>query len=258
MRRRTGFGLTAVFAALVLTACGQARVSVTVELEDEDGDGTALLDDVAVRLLPYDRDFIFDSLTAAAPTPEPEIPPELLAAQEEIAQAQQDWRDAEDRWNFLRDTLKKLTDELAELNPSMRTYRTIHDEWERWDGQYRQVDRRKGSLFERFDSLQRETNSQMEGVRIVQRDWADQAFRDVDLVIAARIDETGLEEAADTTGAEGPGVARFEVPPGEYWVYARHELPNQEFYWNVPVTVERGEPVAVRLGRDNADTRPIF
>ena len=256
MRRRTGFGLTAIIAPLVLTACGSARVTVVVQLDDEEGGEPILLDDVVVRLLPYDRDFIFDSLTEAADTPEPEIPPELLAAQEEIAAAQQEWRDAEDRWNFLRDTLKILFDELAELNPRMRSYKAIHDEWERWDREYQQVDRRKGSLFQRFDTLQQETNAQMESVRIVQQDWADQAFRDVGLVIAARIEETGLEEAADTTGADGAGS--FEVPAGEYWVYARHELPNHEFYWNVPVTVTRGDPAEVRLTGENAEKRPIF
>ena len=258
MRRRTGFGLAGIFATLVLTACGPARVSVVVELDDDDGGEPTLLDDVIVRLLPYNRDHIFDSLTTAASTPEPEIPPELLAAQAEIADAQQEWRNAEDRWSFLRDTLTKLNDELAELNPRMSRYKTIHDEWERWDREYQQVERGKASLFTRFDSLQRATNAEMEGIRIVQQDWADQAFQDVPLVIGARIEETGLEEVADTTGSDSAGVALFNVPPGEYWVYARHELPNHEFYWNVPVTVARGDPIVVRLTRENAEVRPIF
>ena len=258
MRRRTWFGSTAVLATLALAACGSARVTVTVELDDEDGGAPALLDDVVVRLLPYDRDAIFDSLTSVAAVPEPEVPPELVAAQAEIAAAQQEWRDAEDRWNFLRDTLKGLTEELADLNPRMTLYKTIHDEWERWDRELQRVERRKESLFETFTSLQEATNEQIKGVRIVQRDWADQAFKDVGLVIDARIEETGLEEVADTTGSDGDGVAVFDVPAGEYWVYARHELPNHEFYWNVRVTAGRGEPVVVRLSSENAELRPIF
>lgn len=257
MRRRTAFGLTAILATLVLTACGPAQVTVVVKLDGEDGEPN-LLDAVVVRLLPYDRDHIFDSLTAVAATPEPEIPPELLAAQEEIAEAQQAWRDAEDQWNFLRDTLNKLNEELADLNPRMGRYKTIHDEWERWNRDYQRVERTQESLFKRFDSLQQETNAEMEGIRIVRQDWADQAFEDVGLVIAAIVEETGLEENVDTTGVTTPGAAVFEVPPGEYWVYARHELPNHEFYWNIRVTATRGEPMVLELTPDNAELRPIF
>lgn len=257
MRRRTVFGLTAIFATLVLAACGPARVTIIVKLDDEVGEPT-LVDAVVVRLLPYDRDFIFDSLTSAAESPEPEIPAELVAAQEEIAEAQQAWRDADDRWNFLRDTLTNLNDELADLNPRMARYKAIHDEWERWNRDYQQVERRQESLFARFDSLQRATNTAMDSIRIIRQDWADRAFEDVGLVIAARVEETGLEENADTTGVDAAGAAVFEVSPGEYWVFARYELPNHEYYWNLPVTVLRGDPTVVELTPDNARLRPIF
>ena len=258
MRRRTGIGLAGIFAALVLTACGPARVSVIVELDDEDGGEGTLLNDVVVRLLPYDRDFIFDSMTAATSTPEPEIPAELQAAQDEIAQAQQDWRDAETSWIDLRDQVKVLSDELGTLHRGMDIYKAKYDQWERADGELQQVDRRKGSLFERFDSLQKAAIDQTDSVKIVRANWADQAFEDVGLVINARIEETGLEEATDTTGADAEGVAAFEVPPGEYWVFARYELPYNELYWNVPVTVTRSDPIEVRLTRENARLRPIF
>ena len=261
MRRRTGFGLAGIFAALVLTACGPARVSVIVELDDEDGGQATLLNDVVVRLLPYDRDFVFDSLTAASPTPEPGMPAELLTARDEITRAQQEWRDADVRWGVARDTMKKLSDELAKLNPGMDLYKELFAEFELWERQQGQLDRTKGSLFETFDSLDNANRNQMDSFKIVHADWAEQAFEDVGLVIEARIEKIGLEEAADTTGV-GPesveGVALFEVPPGEYWVYARHELPYDELYWNVPLTVTRGDPVVLRLTRANAQLRPIF
>ena len=258
MRRRIGLGLAGIFATLVLAACGPARVTVVVELEDEDGGGTLLLDDVVVRLLPYDRDFIFDSLTRTAATPEPVIPADLVAAQEEIVQAQQEWRDAEDLWNTARDTMKKLNEELAGLNRAMNLYKEIFAEFERWERQERRVQGSVDALFARFTELQRAVVDQMDSVKMVRRLWADQAFKDVDLVIDARLEESGLEEAADTTGAESEGVAFFRVPPGEYWVYARHELPNDELYWNIPVTVTRGDPIVVRLTPGNAQVREVF
>lgn len=258
MRRRSGFGWTAILAALALTACGPTRVTVVVELENEDGGEPTLLDDVMVRLLPYDRDHIFDSLTAEADVPEPGIPAELLAAQEEIARAQQEWRDATDRMNIVRDTMRKLNEELAQLNPAMNIYREIFAEFERWERQEASSRGAVGALFNRFDSLQKATIQQMDSVSNEREAWADLAFMDVGVVIDARIEETGLEDAADTTGVEGPGVAVFDVPPGEYWVYTRYELPYNELYWNVPVTVARGEPVLVRLSRENAELRPIL
>lgn len=258
MRRRTGLDLAGIFAILVLTACGPARVTVTVELEEHEGGGTTLVDDVEVRLLPYDRDLIFDSLTAAAATPEPEIPADLLAAQVEIVQAQQEWRDAEDLWNTARDTMKKLNEELAGLNRAMNLYKEIFAEYERWERQERQVKGSVETLFQRFTDLGAAARDRMDSVKMVRRIWADQAFEDVGLAIDARIEETGLEEVADTTGVDAEGVARLEVPPGEYWVYARYELPNDELYWNIPVSVIRGDPIVVRLTRENAEVRAIF
>ena len=258
MRRRSGIGWTAILATLALTACSPARVTVIVELENEEGGEPTPVDDIVVRLLPYDRDHIFDSLTAEADVPEPEIPAELLAAQEEIAQAQQEWRDATDRMNMVRDTMRRLNEELAQLNTAMNIYAQIYAEFERWERQEANTRGRVGALFDRFDSLQKATIQQMDSVSNEREAWADLAFVDVGDVIDARIEETGLEDVADTTGVKGEGVAVFDVPPGEYWVYARYELPYNELYWNVPVTVTRGEPIPVRLTRENAELRPIL
>ena len=52
------------------------------------------------------------------------------------------------------------------------------------------------------------------------------------------------------------GVAEFEAAAGDYWVTARYELPYTELYWNISMSVVRGEPLQVRLMRDNASSRP--
>ena len=43
---------------------------------------------------------------------------------------------------------------------------------------------------------------------------------------------------------------------GNWWVHARQELPYSELYWNVPISVETGDPLQVRLTRENAQVRP--
>jgi hypothetical protein len=52
-------------------------------------------------------------------------------------------------------------------------------------------------------------------------------------------------------------VARggLNVKPGAYWVYARYETAYTELYWNLPIVVEGGEPLTVKLNRSNADER---
>ena len=255
MRSNTGLGLLALFATMTITACRPGEATIVVAL-GEDGAGNPV-EDVEIRLLPYDRDQIFDSLTNAATTPEPEIPADLLAAQAEIADAQQAWRDTEARWNTLRDTLQKLNTTLEGLNPGMTAYRAIFNEWQDLEAQYNRAERQNETLFDNFTELQQAAIGRMDSMQIVQADWADQAFEEVDYIIAAKVELSGLEPLADTTDANG--IARFdEVAPGAYWVYARHELPYNELYWNVPILVTREEPFVLRLSEDNADARPIF
>ena len=38
-------------------------------------------------------------------------------------------------------------------------------------------------------------------------------------------------------------------------MYARYELAYTELYWNVLITVESGDPMQVRLTRENAQER---
>ena len=258
-RSSTGTGLAAILATTILAACGPGEATIVVALGDETSEDANALDGVEVRLLPYDRDQIFDSLTAvaaAAGMPEPEVPPDLLAAQEEIAQAQQEWRDTETRWNVLRDSLQTLNNAMEGLNRAQRAYMELYNQYQDLEGDYNRAEQQLGRLFDNFTSLQQAAIGRMDSINIVQADWADQAFEDVGLIIAAKMELTGLEEHADTTGVEG--VAAFEAAPGQYWVYARHELPYNELYWNIPIAITREEPVVLRLNRDNAVVRQIF
>ena len=247
-------GLTAALAAIALTACGPVEVTIVAELGE--GAEAQPLNAVMVELLPFDRDQVFDSLATAAPRPEPQIPPELLAAQEEIAQARNAWRDAETDWAVLRDTLQKLETALEGLNVRERRYQDLFLVWEGLEPDYQAADRAMTSRFEEFTALQDAAIDQMDSWNFVMDDWAQEAFADVDLVFEARMDASGLDIVTDTT--EAAGDARLQVAPGNYWVHARYELPTEELYWNVPITVVRGEPLVVRLTRENAESRPIF
>lgn len=255
MKRRVfGTGLTAAIAALALTACGPTVVTIIADLGE--GADSQPLAAVQVELLPFDRDQVFDSLEAAASRPEPEIPPELVAAQAEIAQARTEWRDSENRWAILRDTLQQLTEELEELDPGMRLYNTLFLQWEDFNLEYEDAERNKDVAFERFTDLQGAVIGRMDSINFLRDDWAAEAFAEVDVVFSGKVDMSGLDVVTDTT--ETGGYVQVSVAPGDYWVHARYELPTEELYWNVPITVVRGEPLEVRLTRANAESRPIY
>ena len=255
---RHGISAGLALTALLLSACGPAEVVVTAEIQVEDpltGEATArTLSDLEIRLVPYDRNAVFDSLTRVASTPEPPIPDQVLLAQEEIAEAQLTWREAENRWNTLRDTLQRLNTALNQYSRGEQRYITLFNEWQNLDGALGGVERQMEREFERFDSLSKANIQATEAARIERDNWADDAFAEVGLVFAAKEDGSGLEQVADTTNAAG--VATFEARPGPYWVYARYEEPYTELYWNVPLEVARGEPIQFRLTRENADVRP--
>lgn len=246
-----------VAASLAVAACGPAELVVTAEVDVEDPNtGETVnrpISDLEIQLLPFDRDAVFDSLATAFGTPEPAIPQDLLDAREEIAAAQQRWRQLENRWNTLRDTLQKITEAMEPLSRGEAEYRLLFNEYGDFEGEYAQVERQMEAAFEEFDTLQKANLEYAQQIRIQQENWADEAFAAVNDVWAEKVRASGLQPAADTTNASG--VARFEVPAGDYWVHGRLEEVYDELYWNVPVTVTKGEPVQVILTRENAEIR---
>ena len=251
-----GPGLAAAISMVALTACGSAEVVIIAALGDGADPDASPLDALEVQLLPYDRDQIFDSLATVAARPEPEIPADLLAAQEEITQARREWRGSDTRWGIVRDSMNLLTEELEGLEPDMRTYQDLFDRWEDLEIELAQVERDRQRLFEVFTGLQEAAIGRMDSIRFERDTWAEDAFADIGEAFAVRIEDSGLNMAVDTTDVTG-GV-RIEVSPGDYWVYARYELVSEELYWNLPITVARGEPLVVRLSRENAEVRPVF
>jgi len=245
---------------LAAAACGPGEVVVTMEIEapNPEGEGTVTrtLSDIEVQLLPYDRDQVFDSMTTAFGTPEPEIPAELIEARAAVQAAQEEWDAAQRRWNVLRDTLQTITGAMEQFSRGEARYVALFREFQEFEAELGRVERQMNASFERFDELQRGTIRASDSVRILQDNWADEAFAGVGEVFLAKQRLSGLDVAVDTTDASGVARGNLQVKPGQYWVHARYELPYTELYWNVPITVERGEPLVVELTRANAQERP--
>lgn len=257
MRKSLPFAMSLLLAA---AACGPGQVVVTMEIQTDNPDGggsTQLaLSDIEVQLLPFDRDAIFDSLTQAYPEPEPEVPEALTEARADVQQAQAEYDAAQRRWSTIRDTLQKLSSSMEQYNRGEAQYLVLFREFQDFDSQLSGAERAMNSAFDTFDSLQQGTIHESDSIRILQDNWADEAFADVGEIFREKQAASGLDVAVDTTNANG--VAQLEARPGDYWLYARYRQTYTELYWNVPVTVTRGDPVEVRLDRSNAQERPVL
>lgn len=255
---RRGTTLLAALGALAVAACGpaQAVVLAEIDLENPEGEGTVTrpIGDLPVTFLPFDRDAVFDSLTAAAASPEPEIPQDLLEAQARVAALQTEWREADTEWGVGRDRLQEINRELQGMSRGSPQYRLLFAEFQEQEGIVSRSERVKDDAFARFTALQDSIIGRAAEVRVMRDNWADEAYADYAEIQLARVRESGRQVLADTTDASG--VAQVAVPPGEWWVYARYDLPYQELYWNLRVQVERGDPVEIRLNRANAQLRP--
>jgi hypothetical protein len=250
--------LLALLGTAFISACGPTQVVVTAEIAaagpTQAGEPRAL-SDLEIRLFPYDRDALFDSLTATASTPEPAIPDSVLDAQNQVAAAQQAWRDTEARWNVLRDTLQTLTEELDQLSRTQGQYRILFQDFQELDDEYARIEGQRDTAFGEFTTLQAASMAAAEETRQLRERWADEAFAEVDAVMALKERASGLSTLYDTTDASGVADG-FEAKAGDYWVTARYELPYTELYWNVLITVVGGEPAQIRLTRENATARP--
>jgi hypothetical protein len=246
---------------LFVAACGPGQIAVTSEIEvpDPETEGamvTRPIADLEVQVIPFNRDLVFDSLTAAFPTPEPEIPEDLLAAQREIAAAQAEWRAAETVWNNGRDRLQRIRDEMDTLNRAEARYVVLFNEFSDVEAEVGRAERRKDQAFRQFTDLQEGYIQRRDSMRIVRLQWADEAFAGANDVFITKLRELGEDILVDTTDAQG--YALIDVPPGQWWVYAYYEQAYSELYWNLPITVERGDPMPVRLNPETAEERPVL
>jgi hypothetical protein len=256
MRRNLPLALSLLLAT---AACGPAEVVVTMELDlpNLDGEGTSAraLPDIEVQLIPFDRDVVFGEMATLYGTPEPEIPQELLERRSQVQTAQAKWDEANRRWATIRDTLQQLNKAMEGYSRGEAAYVALFREWQDWDSEYGAAETEVEQTFDDFDSLQQGTIRASDSVRIIQEQWGDEAFADIGTVFATKQSVTGLDWVVDTTDASGVARGGLNVKPGAYWVYARYETAYTELYWNLPIVVEGGEPLTVKLNRSNADER---
>lgn len=254
--RRLVLILAAAVAAAATTACGGGEVTVMAQLEGSET-GTQETDTVAlgslpVRLIPFDRDAVFDSLSQAYPEPEPQIPDSILDLQDRVIELQREYQTANNEWLTLRDSLRTLSDRLQAMDQGSGEYFALFQDFGDLEGRVNRLETQANTAFEEFETLQTRLSQQSQEIEAARRNWADEAFLNVDSIFDARLEELDREIHYDTTNAQGV-VGPIPVPSGQWWVNARYDRPFDELYWNVPIDVD-GE-TQVRLTEENAEVR---
>jgi hypothetical protein len=242
-------GLVLVSAAL-LVGCGS---DVTVQVFNEapqDGEATAAAD-LPVVFLPFDRDSVFEVMTAAASAPEPEVPQDLIDTFRQIAALQEEWRLKDGEWAEARDRLQTLSAELQSMDRRSRDYMQRYEEFNNLDSRVSQLDREKQAAFDAFDSLQRSAVARADSIRIAIQAWEEEAFAGYDDAVTEILQSTGKEIYEDTTNADG--VVRRSLSGGDWWVHTRIQIPRGEFYWNLRIDPSAGD--TIRLDTSNAEDR---
>ncbi|CAN5792237.1 hypothetical protein BH23GEM10_BH23GEM10_13260 [soil metagenome] len=244
---------TAIVGTTLLTACGSGEIIVQAQAE-QDG-SVDPVGNLQVRALPYDRDAVFDSLAAAHSEPEPQIPADLMALQDSIAQANRAWTSATARWNIARDSAAKMSQRLQGMSRASGEYVVLFRQTNTLFDEEAAQKRTMDSAFSRFESLQSRFTNRAQEAQTAMDQWADIAYTDFDRVTSARMAESGLAEVVDTTNANGVVRITGLKKGRQYWVHARYELAFEELYWNIPVT-PGDEPVQIELNRATAQVRP--
>jgi len=241
------------------TACGPGQVVVVAEVErlnPETGErALAPVANVQIQLVPFNRDAIFDSLTRAAASPEPTLPENVRILRDSASLARTQWTEAESQWNAMLDRQRTISEEIAQYNPNEPRYRELHQQFLDAEAAYARAGRAKDDAFARFTRLNDQSFGDVEQFKVTLAIWEEEAFADWGTVVAARTAASKRDIVFDTTDATGR--AQLTAKKGDWWVHGRYMAGTEELYWNVPTTIG-GEPVQVRLTRENADIRPIY
>jgi hypothetical protein len=128
---------------VTLTACSRStQLAVQAVAEGTDGEEMARNQQV-IRLLPYDRDSLFEVLATTASDPEPQPPRDLIDLRDSVAVAQEEWTTAEAAWNDMRSQMQQLSERMENMDRASNEYAQAYRRFDDLDRQVRRLDRDK-------------------------------------------------------------------------------------------------------------------
>jgi hypothetical protein len=238
-----------------LTACSRSTQLAVRAVSEGAGGEEVSRERQVIRLIPYDRDSIFEALSEAATDPEPQPPEDLMVLRDSVSNAQTRWTQAEGAWNDMRSQMLQLSERMENMDRASTEYAQAYRRFDDLDAQVRRLDRDKQQYFDRFTELQGQYRARADSFNAVVQAWGNAAFDPYTEIVDSLLEAMGREELEDTTDADG--WVLFSAPRGDWWVHTRASLVFEELYWNVLYQSAGGADTLV-LNNANADVRPIF
>jgi hypothetical protein len=219
-----------------LAGCERPRdVAVRVSIPGPDSVETPVTG-VGLVALPYDRDSVLAALEAAAPSPRPDT-----TALDSLFGAFRvpfvTYTGTLQRTERLRDSLDRMRARLDSLPRDTPEYRERYAGFSRLNDSLSAAQARTERARQDLDRARARFLDRSEPLRAAIRHWEDSTYRGYDSLTRRLAARRRQDPRTDTTG--GDGWARFQLPPGEWWIYGRSwdaTDPNAEWYWNLPVT----------------------
>jgi hypothetical protein len=141
------------------------------------------------------------------------------------------------RTERVRDSLDRLRARLESLPRNTPEYREEYAGFSRLNDSLASAQDRTERARQTLDRARAEFVDRSESLRARIRHWEDSTYRGYDSITRNLAARRRQDPRTDTTG--GDGWARFQLPPGDWWIYGRSwdaTDPNAEWYWNLPVT----------------------
>ena len=219
-----------------VTACERPRdVAVRVSIPGPDSVETPVTG-VGLVALPYDRDSVLAALESSAATPRPDT-----TALDSLFRAFRapfvTYTGTVQRTERVRDSLDRLRARLESLPRNTPEYREEYAGFSRLNDSLASAQERTERARQTLDRARAEFVDRSESLRARIRHWEDSTYRGYDSITRNLAARRRQDPRTDTTG--GDGWARFQLPPGDWWIYGRSwdaTDPNAEWYWNLPVT----------------------
>ncbi len=203
-----------------------------------------------VTALPYDPEFLLDSLATVFPRPTfPEIQMEI---------ANYELPNAEGMDSILgvlaysRDSVQSASDALFQLDPATAEYRTQYDEFRELYSRFIAVSRQTERTTRRLLGSDRELARRVETAADSIRAWEELALSNLDSSMTSLTGDSAL--ISTVTDEDGEGT--ISLTRGRWWIVARMPHPTNpflEYFWNRPIRVSRWRSsYRLPLSLDNA------
>lgn len=233
-------------------------VEVALPFVDPAADATTRSPEgITVQALPFDVDAIRDSLAATAASP-PVLPDSLRRAERELDVAIERMEAADLRWREHLARMARLADSMARMSRAGAAYADSF-------ALFVELEEEEALLGEAASIRQSEAlrlrellSEDVETYRASVRAWQEAAYAPLDEIVSARSARAAARGRAPRQApTDANGRARLEVPPGRWWIHARHRAGESLLaWWNVPVDLQA--PLTVPLDDGNVHLRQEF